>query len=206
MMLTQISLNLSFVLYCILYIPQLMHNQKKPILTDLSLVMHLFLYCAYCFDLLYSTLTHLPWQYRLAAGLGWLYLSLQQLQFIRYYHLARVYSRLAICFSVWIGSVLLSIYVLYVNPSQNLATALGYVAQIAFCTALLPQVIKSRKIQSSAAISLIDIALNCFVSCLDLICAWQLNWGWPNRLGSILIVCLTGLLLLQSKRYRYAES
>jgi uncharacterized protein with PQ loop repeat len=80
-------------------------------------------------------------------------------------------------------------------------TFFGFIAQIGFCIALAPQIIKSRQKQSIAAISLTYIIFNSFLSCLDTICAWQLNWGWPNKLGSIGMLCLNLIILLQKNNY-----
>ena len=201
-MLGQISLNLAFIFYCILYVPQIVHNHKQRDLEGLSILMHLILYCAYFFDCLYGALTDLPWQYRLIAALGWIYLTLQQLQLIHYYRYEQRYTLVSLFFVIWAGSgTLLGYAFVHTTYHEALVTSFGFIAQMGFCIALLPQIIKSHQRQSIAAISLTYIVFNSFLSCLDIICAWQLNWGWPNKLGSIGLLCLTLTFMLQKKYY-----
>lgn len=201
-MLGDVCLNLGFIFYCVLYVPQIFHNHKKQDLDGLSILMHITLYLAYFFDWLYGSLTGLPWQYRLIAALGWIYLTFQQLQLITYYRHKQRYNLVSLCSVVWVGYGMLFGYTLGHTYHEVLVTSFGCIAQIGFCIALLPQIVKSRQRQSGAAMSLTYIAFTNILSCLDIICAWQLNWGWPNKLGSIGLLCLTLILLLQKKHYK----
>jgi hypothetical protein len=70
-----ISLNISFILYLILYPSQIIHNQKS-----LNLSLHLLLYSLYLFDLCYSFSNQLPWQYKTVSIIGLLLVSIQQTQ------------------------------------------------------------------------------------------------------------------------------
>ena len=82
MMLGQISLNLSFLMYMFLYLPQLIHNQKQTNLAELSKWMHLTLYLGYSLDLVYGFGNNLPWQYRTVSAIGWVLLTIQHFQLI----------------------------------------------------------------------------------------------------------------------------
>jgi uncharacterized protein with PQ loop repeat len=164
--------------------------------------MHVILYLAYFFDWIYGTLTNLPWQYRLIAALGWIYLTLQQLQIMNYYRYKQRYTLIFLCSLVWMGNAMLFGYSFYHTYHTALVTCFGVIAQISFCMSFLPQILKSRQKQSISAISLTYISFNVFLSCLDIICAWQLNWGLPNKLGSISLLCLALILILQKNNYK----
>ncbi|PJD94393.1 MAG: hypothetical protein CK424_00065 [Legionella sp.] len=205
MLLGQLSLNLSCLMYAILYVPQILHNQKQANLDGLSKSMHFLLYGAYSLDLLYGVMVHLPWQYRLVSALGWILLTLQHLQIAHHFKKKQQFSAEYRCYSVLILVVVWMMEGLYEQPfseaSINLA---GFIAQFGFGIALLPQILKSKQLQSTNAIHMAYLVLNVSLACLDLISAWQLHWGWPNKVGSSLMFGLTSILLLQ--RWFYGSS
>lgn len=80
------SLNLSFVLYLCVYLPQIIHNRKPYHLSNLSIGMHCILYASYCLDLIYGFSSDLQWQYKTVSVVGLTLLSIQHLQ-ITYHQL-----------------------------------------------------------------------------------------------------------------------
>jgi uncharacterized protein with PQ loop repeat len=206
-MLGQISLNLSFLMYMFLYLPQLIHNQKQTNLAELSKWMHLTLYLGYSLDLVYGFGNNLPWQYRTVSAIGWVLLTIQHFQLI--YHFKQTEQKF---FQISFYGILLFstalLILLSINPKPFVHLALyilGYAAQIAFVIAFIPQILKSKRLQSAQALNIFYILLCLLLAILDCISAWQLNWGWPNKLGSCLIILLTSMLLMQYYRYQFSK-
>lgn len=197
-MLGTLSLNLAFVLYCVLYVPQILHNHKLGDLKGISLFMHGLLYAAYCLDGLYGFLAHLPWQYQCVALLGWLYLNIQQFQICKHFNQSRDRKIRYFCYGLFMLSTLAILCILNnLSLSTPCLYKIGFLAQLGFCTALLPQFIKSQRMQSFQTLSLIYLALNSLLSGLDSLSAWSLHWGWPNKIGSLLVLGLSLTLLLR---------
>ncbi len=203
MFLGQISLNLSFSIYLFLYLPQVIHNQQQTTLNGLSILMHVILYLAYVFDLIYGFGTNLPWQYRCTSGVGCVLLSIQHFQFLSHFkqHPQRVFE--TFFYILFPCIVILVAYGVYLKPFANLSIQyIGYLSQMGFVIAFLPQILKSKQLQSSQSVNIIYILLNAMLASLDLISAWQLHWGWPNKLGAILNLLFTGILLIQYRKYK----
>jgi uncharacterized protein with PQ loop repeat len=207
MILGQISLNLSFLMYMFLYLPQVIHNQKQTSLVGLSKWMHLTLYIAYFLDLVYGFGTQLPWQYRIVSGVGWVLLNIQHLQLIHYFKRTKQSALQMAFYSILVIITALLIWVLSSQHSFiNLQLpAIGYVSQIGFAIAFIPQILKSKRLQSSQAMNIFYILLCLFLAMLDCISAWQLEWGWPNKLGSCCLVLMTSILLMQYYRYQFTQ-
>ncbi len=203
MFLGQISLNLSFLIYMFLYLPQIIHNQKQDSLDGLSIGMHITLYLAYFLDLIYGFGTQLPWQYLTVSSIGWLLLNVQHVQLIRYFRQTSYWvGQIVFCFLLLSLSALL-VYSISQSPFSNLIILYcGYLSQIGFVIAFVPQILKSQRLKSAQSINVIFILLNFLLVALDCISAWQLGWGWPNKLGPLLGILLTGILMLQYRRYR----
>lgn len=206
-MLGQISLNLSFLMYLFLYLPQVIHNQKQTSLVGLSKWMHLIMYVGYSLDLLYGFSNHLPWQYRTISAVGWLLLTIQHLQLIHYFKQTEQKAWWIIFYGIVLfGTSLLVLMLRQYHHFNHLALyTIGYASQIAFVIAFIPQILKSKRIQSAQALNVFYIILCHLLAVLDCISAWQLNWGWPNKLGSCLIIGLTSVLLLQYYLYQFPQ-
>lgn len=203
MSLGQSSLNLSFLLYLFLYLPQVIHNQKQTSLDGLSIKMHMTLYLAYCLDLLYGFGTQLPWQYLSVSGIGWLLLTIQHVQFIQHFKQKNHGAWQFIFYILLFTFSILLVYGISQKPfSAEEMPYCGYLAQIGFVIAFVPQILKSQRLKSAQAISALFILLNFLLAVLDSISAWQLGWGWPNKLGALLGVLLTTVLMLQYRIYQ----
>jgi uncharacterized protein with PQ loop repeat len=199
-----ISLNIAFILYLGIYLPQILHNRNQSNLKQLSLNTHYLLYLGYVLDLMYGFTLHLPWQYKTVSIVGLSLLLLQHLQIIQSSWLQKNSHALAnhvLCLLVTFFIVLYFFIHKQMIFSETTTLGLGFVSRICFLLYLLPQVIKNRISKSCNALSLLFIYLNLGLSILDMIAAWCLNWGWPNKLASPFSVILMGLLLGQVKKY-----
>ena len=198
------SLNISFVLYLIVYVPQVIHNHKAKHLQDLSLMMHFNLYIGYFLDLLYGVSMNLQWQYKTVSVVGLSLLILQHLQLTRYawqqHNNFRVYVN---CLILLVSIIILSYFFLYMSPiaSQTVIAMIGYTSRVCFISYIIPQLIKNHRLKSAQSISQMFVILNLILATLDLLSSWCLHWGWPNQLGAPIMIILTFILWRQGQRY-----
>jgi uncharacterized protein with PQ loop repeat len=200
-----LSLNISFFLYLIVYLPQIQHNRKPAHLKQLSLTLHIMIIASFLLDYAYSVLLPLPWQYQTVAIIALSLLGIQHIQLMqlawRNKHLKRFLG-----LNVFLYIILFAlIYFFYLGPthySRNMILFIGYIARIGFLIYVLPQIIQNYRMRSAKALNPLFLKLSLFLSSLDLISAWCLNWGWPNKLGTPLNILLTLILLWQMKHYR----
>lgn len=201
-----ITLNIAFVLYLIVYIPQLRHNKNKHHLAELSISLHMIIMTSFVLDLLYGLLKPLPWQYRAVSIVALGTLSIQQMQLMR---LAQQRAQVLLCsalglFCLSLMLILILTGIIYfdaLSNSSNAIVLIGWVSRIGFLSYILPQIIKNHRMNSAKALSTTFLTISLFLSFLDLTSAWCLDWGWPNKLGTPLTITLTLMLLWQKKRY-----
>lgn len=199
-----ICLNIAFVLYLLVYLPQIIHNRHSKYIANLSLNMHFILYIGYILDLFYGFSSHLQWQYRAVSMVGLTLLTVQHLQITHYFWTNRnqVIVNVNLLFLFSSGMSIFYFFVVEDSVCSEQTTLLiGYMSRICFLLYTLPQIIKNKTLKSANAISIQFIYLNLTLAVLDLIAAWCLNWGWPNKLGSPIMVCLMLIMLLQMKKY-----
>ncbi|MCR9192915.1 MAG: PQ-loop domain-containing transporter [Gammaproteobacteria bacterium] len=205
MVIGQITLNLSLLIYTVLYLPQVVHNQKQTNLDGLSKWMHVLLYFSYSLDLVYGFAADLPWQYRLVSGTGWLLLTIQHIQLTYHFKLKKKQTAEQGYYSLLIIVFVALIYCIgQESLSLTIINLMGYTAQTGFVIAIIPQIIKSKQLKSAQAINITYILFNLVLSFLDLVSAWKLEWGWPNKAGSAAIFVLMSILLIQHRQY-YAD-
>jgi len=200
-----LSLNGSFILYLIYYLPQLHHNQRSRQMAQLSLGMHVLLSLGYLLDLFYGYAMHLQWQYRFVSWVGLGCLALQHWQFMRYFWHERLRASLGIQILMMLMFMVLLFDFFLVGTvalSQQGILMLGYGARICFILCALPQVLKSRRQEYQSAISIHFIYLNMTLIGLDFISAWCLDWGWPNKLGGVPMILMMFYLLKKTRPAR----
>lgn len=196
------TLNLSFFLYLIFYLPQLIHNLKKTHLQELSLLMHVILCIATIADLLYGFGREMQWQYRLVTIVSLVCLSIQHLQ-ICYYRIVKNTSLLWLLtggLSLALGLAIFSIYMHIL--STEIAIGGGIVAQIGLFTFTIPQIIKNYRDQTTIGVSIYFVLFSVLLNLLDSISAWTLGWDYPSKIGSPAALLLSSFLLWQFKLYR----
>ncbi|MBA3535798.1 MAG: hypothetical protein H0T84_04190 [Tatlockia sp.] len=201
-----ISLNISFILYLILYIPQIIHNQKSANISQLSLSLHLLLYSSYLFDLCYGFSNQLPWQYKTVSIIGLSLVSVQHLQLIQFFIMnqCRLLANLsiAILMVALIGLYYFFKFELGSVPYQT-TLILGTAARVTGLIYCLPQIIKNKTSKSAKALSAQFICLNLTLALLDTISSWCLDWGWPNKLSAPITFIMMIILLTQIKKYNF---
>lgn len=199
-----LTLNIAFVLYLIVYVPQIRHNKNKHHLAELSISLHMIIMTSFVLDLLYSLLKPLPWQYRAVSIVALGTLSIQQMQLMRL-ALQRGQTLLLSALGFFCLSLILILtsvfYFDVLSSSSNTILLIGWVSRVGFLSYIVPQIIKNYRMSSAKALSTSFLSLSLFLSLLDLTSAWCLDWGWPNKLGTPLTITLTLMLLWQKKRY-----
>ena len=199
-----ISLNISFFLYLILYLPQIIHNRQSTHIAHLSLSTHFLLYLSYCFDLFYGVANHLPWQYKTVSFVGLSLVIVQHLQLTQF--LFRKKAFFSIYFNLFcFGLTILGNYYFFVRChgelTEQITLIVGSIARFCGLIYCLPQVLKNKRSQSATAISTPFVYLNLCLALLDMISAWCLDWGWPNKLASPLTIIIMLTILFQIKHY-----
>lgn len=200
----QISLNISFVLYLVIYLPQIWHNRDPENLKQLSFGLHYIIVTSYSLDLAYSLLKPLPWQYQTVSIVALSLLAIQHLQLIRL-ALAR-HNRYLLAGLV--GSIVLAVAAIYSYGKYHafltlptITLTIGYLSRTGFLIYMLPQIMRNFKHKSADALSTTFLNLSLFLTTLDLISAWCLQWGWPNQVGTPITLLLTVILRLQQRFY-----
>ena len=199
------SLNISFLLYLILYIPQVLHNRQSTNIEQLSLVMHFLLLTSYCFDLMYGVASDFQWQYKTVSVVGLSLVMLQHLQLTHYFFSKKSFF-LVTTNMVIIPVILLVIYYFLV-PCQGTIDAqailiIGSISRLCSLFYCLPQLRKNKILKSTQAISIRFLYLNLTLAILDTISSWCLNWGWPNKLASPVTILIMTTMLIQIRQYK----
>jgi len=201
-----ISLNISFILYLIVYIPQIIHNRISQNIAQLSLWLHTLLYLSYSFDLVYGFSSQLPWQYKVVSIVGLSLVMLQHLQFLNFF----IHQRALSLAKLNIGFLIFNLVLLYYffgiahgKVGVQTTAIFGTIARLCGLIYCLPQIIKNKYSQSGNAISVHFLYLNLTLAILDTISSWCLDWGWPNKLASPLNGIMMIIILWQAKKYKF---
>jgi hypothetical protein len=198
-----ITLNISFVCYLSLLVPQLIHNWKYRSTQHLSLSMHYVMTACYILDFLYGMGRDMQWQYKTVTIVGTLCLAIQHIQIYQYSAFNVQQRRRYIFYTGLLLSLLTgSIYGLVALelPSTVWIWA-GGAAQAGALIFVIPQIIKNHTIQSTAGINLYFVLLLIFLSICDSISAWSLGWDWPSRYGAPVSIAIRLILLYQFFKY-----
>ena len=199
-MIGNITLNISFVLYLTLCIPQTVHNLIHKNTSGLSLLMYLIFCTSWIADLMYGFGNHMQWQYRMVTLTGLFFLSIQFVQLGMYrkityrYFLLGLYLLSFLIFSITAVSVFAMSRVFY--------DAMGVVAEVSGFLYMLPQIYKNFKIKSVESLSLFFILIDVISSFCDSITAWTLHWDYPSRFGEPFVFTFGVILLLQFVFYK----
>lgn len=200
-----IALNIGTILYLFVYLPQISHNRKQQHLVNLSLNMHLTFYFAYMLDLIYGFAMHLQWQYKLVSTVGVCFVFIQHCQLTGLYWKSSNNKRIVqIYLLILVGTLIFMSYFftkLHAHLSMPTIVVIGFVSRILFLSYTVPQIVKNYRLKVANAINMYFICLSLILSVLDVIASWCLDWGWPNKLGTPVMITFLLLLLIQYKKY-----
>lgn len=200
-----VTLNVSFVLYLIVYLPQIIHNRVASHIAQLSLWWHVILYLTYWFDLLYGFSSHLPWQYKTVSIIGFSLMVIQHTQLLFFFAHQRkiIYVKWGMAF-LMVGFLAMYSFFTYFYPvvDAQVTLSLGVMARVLGLVYGIPQIIKNKRTQSAQAISIPFICINLSLTLLDSVSAWCLDWGWPNKVASPISFVMMTTILLQHNKYK----
>lgn len=201
-----LTLQISFGLYLCMIATQIFHNIKRRSITGLSWIMHVVLLSSYVCDIGYALGTYMPWQYYSISLAGAGMLSIQHFQFWRY----RTGRAPRSYFYVTSGLLVLLVIILsrlaHRAAHQQLFTLLGFVSVLGWNGADLPQLFVNRRLRSTAGLALPYVLLGILGISCDILTAYGLNWGLPNKIGAPVSLCLKLTLLAQFWLYRQSPS
>lgn len=202
-----LTLNISFSIYLIWFIPQILLNFKRKSTAGLSLMMHCLLCSGYLCDLLYGFGREMQWQYRTVTLVGLVSLCIQHFQFGRYGFSTVTEKRNYIAFTVFY--LIFSYYAVfsltfdYMN--KEFYTVAGMLAHICWLIYAVPQIIQNQFKKSTIGLSSAFIFLAICLNICDLTSAWTLGWAYPSKIGPAFSLFLNITMLLQIIRYSRFE-
>lgn len=196
----KITLNISFLIYLVYFLPQLIHNQKQEGTNQISLMLQLIYFISTCADLCYGFGRNMPWEYKLVSITTYCALITQHWQLRTTYTLKKTskmqYYALTIL-SVIVLSIALQQILHLSTWSKETYIICGTISNIGYIIAWLPQILKNHTLKSTTGLSIIFIYLCSSCALLDLISALSLSWDWPSIIGPILIIAATATVIWQ---------
>jgi uncharacterized protein with PQ loop repeat len=202
-----ISLNISFSIYLVWFIPQILLNFKRKNTDGLSLFMHSILCLGYLCDLMYGFGRDMQWQYRTVTIIGLISLSIQHIQ-IAYYGLKSQREKLTY-FTFNIIFILLFItsicVIKFSHFDKEIFDLLGMCTNTCWLMYGIPQIIKNYSKQSTIGLSTLFICFAIFLNLCDTTSAWALNWDYPSKIGPMLSLIQNFMLLSQVMYYARSQ-
>jgi uncharacterized protein with PQ loop repeat len=197
----QLSLSLSFFVYCLYFLPQIWHNRKPSHARYISRFLQLIYVLGYSADWLYGAAAHLEWQYRCVSLIGIFALSYQQWQMRPPSGGERSYG----LHSFAVASMILTSFVfsLFFTIKGTLATnAFGTISMLCAMFALTPQLIRNYKDKNGLAISHFFIGMTLIGCILDMISAIFLHWPWQSLVSPPILFIIQLSCWWQQRFYR----
>lgn len=194
-----ITLNISTFFYFIWLTPQLSLTFKRKSTEGLSLAMHNLLIIGYIADLTYGFGRNLPIQYRLVTFSGLFALSIEHFQFWRYGHSQRKERVFFLFLTILFAAlILLAMFFNKMNyGSREFYNFFGLVALLSWILYLWPQILNNFLSQSTQGVSRQTVLFSLVTSFLDLISAFALEWDWPSKFGTTIILFPKFIILFQ---------
>jgi hypothetical protein len=195
--LASITLNISFLIYMLLYLPQVLHNRNSANLTQVSLYWHTLMYISLSFDFFYGLSMNFAWQYCSVSTMGMWFIISQQWQLYNL-HRNKVYL-LVLIIHFYLLLLFFTIFKMHLN--YNLAQIISAASRITGLIAMLPQIKFNYLNKTARGLSNSYLKLNLCLVGLDTTSAWLLDWGWPNKIATPVTGLLYLILWLQTQCY-----
>ncbi|MCF6764464.1 PQ-loop repeat-containing protein [Thiotrichales bacterium 19S3-7] len=193
------SLNISLVLYCIYFIPQIIYNQIIKKTDQISLVTQGLMVSANLCDLIYGFYLFMPWQYKLVTILSLSFLVIQQFQIglkqYRNFNFIGLSSVLVIFLVVTIDSVS------QMNLPPNSINLFGMVTDMIYWIYWVPQILFNWRNKKADGFSQLFLLLTLLASICDEVSALILGWNYPSIIGPLVIIFMILIILFQHKLY-----
>lgn len=197
-MIGHISVNISFIIYCVYFLPQIIHNQLKHQTEHISKYTHLLMVAANVLDLIYGFGFELQWQYKVVTILIMACLLFQQWQIYRD-SCNKSYDFHIVTFIV----IAAGVAIVYLNAlNKHVLENVGFISMFCYAIYWLPQIIKNMKAKNATAFSLIFLVLNVLGLVCDEISASIFNWPLPSHITPIIILSLLVIMVGQCYHYK----
>lgn len=193
------SLNISFLLYLFLYVPQFIRNIRYKRLQDMSLGFHALLLIASTADFYYGFGRIHQWQYRFVTLLMFALVFAQHIQLFYY----RKYFKYGITKLILLTLFIISMFTFLIPTLHNparwmfLFIWMGWLERICDWSYCIPQFFKNRHIACADAISPTFLVLAILTPICDSISAWCFHWGPSSLYGAPIAIVLHAALLFQ---------
>lgn len=200
----QIALNLSMLLYSLMYWPQLYHNRDHHHLEQMSFAFHSVLFTSVAMDL-YYTIGYLgQWQCVVVDLAFWTLLLIQHIQRLRITRDPKVRLQHHILLGLMVLLSLGSLMVQWYAWSRSFCDMMGWASNIGYASCGIPQILRNLTKHEADAISLWYLAISMLSSLLDGFCAWTLHWGTATRYGFILPIFIMMILYWQNHLFHHS--
>ncbi|APC96896.1 PQ-loop repeat-containing protein [Francisella frigiditurris] len=194
-----ITLNISFILYLVLFLPQTIHNQLKHTTREISLWTHSLMIIANSLDLIYAIGFNMPWQYITVSVVLLTFLTIQQLQILNDKLSNKIFLHSFFIFSF----LLIAIYFALNNSfTEKNLLIFGSISNIIYNIYWFPQIWKNFRTKQAAGFSIIYLYLSIITCSCDIVSGLTLNWPIPTIIGSLFLFCLINIQIFQYLYYK----
>lgn len=194
-----ITLNISFILYLVLFLPQTIHNQLKHTTREISLWTHSLMIIANSLDLIYAIGFNMPWQYITVSVVLLAFLTIQQFQILNDKSSNKIFLHSFFIFSF----LLVAIYFALNNSfSEKNLLIFGSISNVIYNIYWLPQIWKNFKTKQAAGFSIIYLYLSIITCSCDIVSGLTLNWPIPTIIGSLFLFSLISIQIFQYLYYK----
>ncbi|MFZ9036126.1 MAG: PQ-loop repeat-containing protein [Francisellaceae bacterium] len=193
-----ISINISFALYCIYFLPQVIYNQIYRHASRISHTTQFLMILANTLDLIYGFGFNLQWQYRMVTIITLICLLIQQWQIWRDESSISWRLHLAVFATLIIGMILALVKPLADAALENI----GFASMIAYSVYFLPQIVKNYQQKAADGFSISFILLNALALLCDEVSALSFNWPLPSIISPAFILAFLVIMIVQSMFYK----
>lgn len=196
----ELTLNLSFALYIIFYLPQLIHNLHRKKTNELSFAFHAMLMIAATADLYYGFGRIQQWQYRAVSVLMFACLLAQHIHLYFTRQEKWQLNLLSLTILIMLIGLFITFNDKHINPM--IFIIMGWVERSCYWFYAVPQIFKNRHLRSAASISPWFIGIGLITGICDTTSAWIFNWGSPSLYGTPIAIALHLWLFWQCFKLR----
>ncbi|APC94730.1 PQ-loop repeat-containing protein [Francisella tularensis subsp. novicida] len=195
-----ITLNISLIIYFIIFLPQTIHNQFKHKTFEISLWTHSLMIIANSLDLIYAIGFNMQWQYILVDIILLSFLTIQQLQILNDRREKYMFIH---TISIFLYLFLVIVVIYFTSLSNQILLWFGSISGVIYNLYWLPQIYKNYRQKQAEGFSIFYLGLSLFSIVCDINSAIFL--GWP-LVSVIVSSCLSILVLTQIIQYFYYKS
>ncbi|ABI82909.1 PQ-loop repeat-containing protein [Francisella tularensis] len=195
-----ITLNISLIIYFIIFLPQTIHNQFKHKTFEISLWTHSLMIIANSLDLIYAIGFNMQWQYILVDIILLSFLTIQQLQILNDRREKYLFIH---TISIFLYLFLVIVMIYFTSLSNQILLWFGSISGVIYNLYWLPQIYKNYRQKQAEGFSIFYLVLSLISIICDINSAIFL--GWP-LVSVIVSSCLSILVLTQIIQYFYYKS